>query len=643
MIQAMVLNTAADCNSVQSPRNTIFRQETWLRMSLLLAWCFIALELPMKAENQDSHAVFDAVAEKATVTTPEDLVNDPKRFLNKTIRWKARFASFSTLALDCKEAFRSSKTHVSFLVRRDNSATPLSELKLAMPIGASSELNSLREGDPIEIVGFEHSNALDEPWIDVLAIRKGGISPGTFSKQIEDLVNQAGQQSDHFAAIKLYEKALALDPNDRWVHATKMYLAKECQGAGMDLELRGKPDCIKYYRRAIEVQPNDQSYRDLLRGACVKFGVNVSEIMAKLPVFAEESRTIAAVSSTPEPKMLAVSNIRPLPVGTSSNIASTTDKQSSVPLMTNNSLESGSNNAIVNRPVKDKWALVIGISKFANPKYNLDFASKDARDFYDFLVNEANFRKDHVLLLLDEKATRANIMSAFGDNFLPAVSQENDLVVVYISTHGTPAKRDKGGQSYIVAHDTDTASLYATGVNMDELYKRIRTGVKTDRALIVMDTCFSGAGVPGAKALNVADNFDAQEVAQGCGHLVITSSSPNERSWESKISNNSVFTKYLLEALRQNNKKVDVRSAFRDVQKKVSWEVQSAFGERQTPQLGGEWEGKELILAIPPIEPRALLNPDLLKQMNSPEQIVSGTKAAKGEQSKQAPATNHRK
>lgn len=33
---------------------------------------------------------------------------------------------------------------------------------------------------------------------------------------------------------------------------------------------------------------------------------------------------------------------------------------------------------------------------------------------------------------------------------------------------------------------------------MDELYSRVKAGVNTDRALIVMDTCFSGAGGPGA-------------------------------------------------------------------------------------------------------------------------------------------------
>lgn len=245
-------------------------------------------------------------------------------------------------------------------------------------------------------------------------------------------------------------------------------------------------------------------------------------------------------------------------------------------------------------------------------------AAKDAQDFYNYLVNEANFRKDHVLMLLNEKATRENIMDAFGDQFLPAVSEPGDLVVIYLSTHGTPKNKDKGGRNYIVAYDTDASKLYSTGVDMDELTKRISEGVKTKRALIIMDTCYSGAGVPGARALNLADNFNAADIAQGSGQLVISSSSPNEKSWESRVSQNGVFTKYLLDVLRAN-KNIDMKTAFENIQKKVGWEVKSTFGERQTPQLGGDWKGKELILSLPPKEPRQTFNPDLLRLMQIKE------------------------
>src|SRR5438552_13006706 len=63
-----------------------------------------------------------------------------------------------------------------------------------------------------------------------------------------------------------------------------------------------------------------------------------------------------------------------------------------------------------NRPVRDKWALVIGVTQFANPRVpELKYATKDAADFYNYLVKEAHFAPDHVRLLLNDKATQRRI------------------------------------------------------------------------------------------------------------------------------------------------------------------------------------------------------------------------------------------
>ena len=304
-----------------------------------------------------------------------------------------------------------------------------------------------------------------------------------------------------------------------------------------------------------------------------------------------------------------------------------------------NSPDKPSTASTVNGRVRDKWALVIGISQFAHPQYNLHYSAKDALDFYHFLINDAHFPKDHVLLLLNEQATRLNIMNAFGDQFLPAVSEPDDMVVIFVSTHGTPATRDKGGRNYIVAYDTDASELYATGVDMDELYRRLKEGVKTDRALIVMDACYSGAGIPGAKALNSADSFDANEIALGSGHLVLSSSSPKERSWESRVSQNGVFTKHLINALKTDSTKIDIKSAFDRTKKEVCWEVKNSYGESQTPQLGGQWEGKELVLSVPPSECRQIYNPVLLQWIRK---CGASAAAAPGTSSKSLPQTKHK-
>ncbi len=325
----------------------------------------------------------------------------------------------------------------------------------------------------------------------------------------------------------------------------------------------------------------------------------------ELPAFANDIAAKAA-------GLLAV-QISSLPVRTTAIEHGAPQKTSNVEDVRDSRLKPAAVSTI-NKPIADKWALVIGISKFQNPQYNLKYAAKDAQDFYNYLIGDGHFKKDHVLLLLNENATRRNVMAAFGDKFLPAVTRDGDLVAIYVATHGTPANKDPGKRNFIVAYDTEADALYETGVDMDELYRRVKEGVRTDRALIVMDTCYSGAGIPGARGMDACANFDAAQVAQGFGHLVLSSSSPSERSWESKVSTNGVFTKYLLQNLRLANG--NVKNAYKKLKDDVGWEVQNAFNQPQHPQLGGDWEGEELVLSATPNAPRAILNPDLLKLIN---------------------------
>ena len=81
----------------------------------------------------------------------------------------------------------------------------------------------------------------------------------------------------------------------------------------------------------------------------------------------------------------------------------------------------------INRPIKDKWALVIGINKFKNEKIpTLRYSVKDAEDFAQFLIEKGNFARDHILVLTDENATYKNIMAALGDKWFPRRVMKDD-------------------------------------------------------------------------------------------------------------------------------------------------------------------------------------------------------------------------
>lgn len=258
-----------------------------------------------------------------------------------------------------------------------------------------------------------------------------------------------------------------------------------------------------------------------------------------------------------------------------------------------------------NRPVKDKWALVIGISKFQDSKINLKYPSKDAKDFYSYLVGDGQFSKDHVVLLTDEKATRANILAVIGDTWLPRVANPDDLVVIYISSHGSPADMDVGGVNYLVAHDTNSECLYATGIPLQDLMRIIKRRVHCDRVVIILDACHSGAATADAKGLFRSGNVDASQMVAGTGQLVIASSKPDQISWEGKAYENGVFTRHLIESLKLKGNQTKLGVAFSDLKDRVQQEVLMDRGQLQTPELKSQWSGDDLVLSIVPTQPRA--------------------------------------
>lgn len=277
--------------------------------------------------------------------------------------------------------------------------------------------------------------------------------------------------------------------------------------------------------------------------------------------------------------------------------------------------------AIVNKPVTDKWAVVVGVSKFANPALNLRYPAKDAQDFYNYLITRGNFKPDHVKLLLNEKATRERILDVLGDSWLPRVALPDDLVVIFISSHGSASDSDICGVNYVVAHDTNPDKLFTTGIAMKSLAGTIKDRVHAERVLVVLDTCHAG-GASESKGLTRAANADALALAQGTGQMVVCSSDKNQVSWEGKSIPNSVFTRSLIDAFQEKGASVPISQVFNTVKERVQEQVVRERGVLQTPIVEtSKWSGKELVLGCEPIRPRPGL-PELPEETQKPQPAV---------------------
>lgn len=262
-----------------------------------------------------------------------------------------------------------------------------------------------------------------------------------------------------------------------------------------------------------------------------------------------------------------------------------------------------------NRPIKQKWAVVIGISKFKEGRLTPEDSGdmeQSAREFYDYLVDPKGGRFDssHVRLLTDSSATKQRIMTAFGPSFLGSAAGPDDLVVVYIATSGFPTT---DGSSYLCSHDCALDNIYGTCISMQNLMSVLKQDIKSERIVLVLQSAYSGAAEleSGAKALTPiakSYNMDLSKVLLGKGLIILSSSQPNEITWGTS------FSKNLTSALRQEDGLISLNKAFAIAKQKTEEETQAAdHRKRQIPVMKSSWTGSDLIVGAPPTERAANL------------------------------------
>lgn len=253
-----------------------------------------------------------------------------------------------------------------------------------------------------------------------------------------------------------------------------------------------------------------------------------------------------------------------------------------------------------NRPVKNKWAVVIGIDKFVEKPLNNGLKmDKAAQDFYDYLVDPkaGRFEKDHVRILTNQNASRQGILNALGDKWLGQVAGPDDLIVVFIGTHGFPAA---DGNTYLCAQNTVLDNVYTTGISMNDLMQNMKSQIKSDRIVIVLQACYSGAAqlASGAKALFHFYNVDLGKFVLGKGYVILSSSQPNQVTW------GDIFSQNLIKGLREHDGLVTLNDAFKFAQAQTQHDTtHDCQGcKEQTPVMKADWTGNDLVLGAPPAE-----------------------------------------
>jgi hypothetical protein len=257
--------------------------------------------------------------------------------------------------------------------------------------------------------------------------------------------------------------------------------------------------------------------------------------------------------------------------------------------------------AVVPGPVQSKWALVIGISRFIDKEIpSLNFSTQDADSFAAELKDPeiGRFPADNVREITNADATTKNIKEQL--NWIARNAQPNDLVVIYVATHGSPRNLDSvSGVNYLITYDTemydggnfDEDAMYGTALPMVELADAVATRMKALRTLVVLDTCYSGGSVDSqasaakSAAIKAAPSHAMlEQMGQGTGRIVLAASQSDEESLESKKLGHGFFTYYLLEALKAGKGNTPMSQVFAEVSKNVS-QLATESGGRQHPVI----------------------------------------------------------
>jgi uncharacterized caspase-like protein len=268
-------------------------------------------------------------------------------------------------------------------------------------------------------------------------------------------------------------------------------------------------------------------------------------------------------------------------------------------------------------PPGQRWALIIGIGSFNDPNIQpLKYTASDAQSFQDALLDPkvGNFPPDHVHSLLNDDATTKNIKMQL--NWLARSAGPEDVVVVYVATHGSSRDLDTAGVNYIITHDTeigakiDPDSLYATALPMVDIANAIANRVKAQRAAIFLDTCYSGNAAVGNATLiapgikNSAPSAKMLDhIKQGVGRMVFAASGTDQESLESDTLKHGFFTYYLVQALQQDGGAAPLSKIFDYTQQHVAQTVATEFKQynlQQNPVMSRSEGNTDFALAGTP-------------------------------------------
>ena len=146
-------------------------------------------------------------------------------------------------------------------------------------------------------------------------------------------------------------------------------------------------------------------------------------------------------------------------------------------------------------------ALLIGVSNYEANLPPLAGSKNDVTLIRELLTYKFGFDRSNIQILIDEQATRAQILSSI--RALSETSAPDDIVLIHYSGHGSQAPdtngdEDDGFDETILPYDSRTEGI--ADITDDELNALI-AGFQSRSVVVILDSCHSGTGTRSGPSL----------------------------------------------------------------------------------------------------------------------------------------------
>ncbi|MEB3181426.1 MAG: HEAT repeat domain-containing protein [Nostocaceae cyanobacterium] len=245
------------------------------------------------------------------------------------------------------------------------------------------------------------------------------------------------------------------------------------------------------------------------------------------------------------------------------------------------------------------YALLIGVGECEETKLSLPVTVKDIQALKTLLIdpNLCGYIDDeqHLRLLHDETATGENILDGLNWLQKQAKNDPEATILIYYSGHGC---LDESGDYYLIPHDTDRGHIADTALSAAKFNAKLQQ-IPAKRLLVVIDSCHAQGMASSKEGTNnrspLGKGFEAtalpknfiDDLKQGAGKVVFTSSTGKQSSWIRRDGKMSVYTYHFLEALQgaanQPGDKVVRVSHLMNYLAKTVPETVKKLGKEQTP------------------------------------------------------------